>query len=151
MSTIARGNTAEAAVLKALIDAGLHVLVPFGEGLPFDLVAATHEGKLLRMQVKSGRVHDGCIMFNACSTDHGQGRQDYRGRADFIAAYVAALDRVYVVAVDEAPSYVCSLRLRPPRNNQTRRVRLAEDYALESWAEAINATIVAPRSLAPAC
>jgi hypothetical protein len=138
MSTIARGNAAEAAVLKALIDAGMHALIPFGGGVAFDLLAATEDAALYRLQVKSGRLRNGCVLFNTCATDHGSGRQDYRGRADFIAVYVAELDRVFVVPVDECPSYLCSLRVRGTRNNQRRRVRLAEDYALESWAAAVR-------------
>jgi len=39
VSTLVRGNAAEAAVLHALIEAGIPVLVPFGDGLPFDLEA----------------------------------------------------------------------------------------------------------------
>lgn len=135
MSTLIRGNAAEAAVLKALIDAGMHVLVPFGGGLAFDLVAATDAAVLYRLQVKSGRLRNGCVLFNTCSTDHGSGRRDYRGRADFIAVHVPELDRVFVVPVEDCPSYVCSLRVRRPRNNQRRGVRLADDYALEAWAD----------------
>ena len=48
------------------------------------------------------------------------------------------LDRVFVVPVDDCPSYACSLRVRSTRNNQRRGVRLAEDYALESWAAAVR-------------
>jgi hypothetical protein len=143
MSTIVRGNAAEAAVLSALVEAGLHVLVPFGGGLPFDLAVATDAGSLLRVQVKSGRVRDGCVQFNSCGTDHGRGRQDYRGRADVIAVHVASLRRVFVVPVSECPSYVGALRLRPPRNSQKRRIRLAEDYSIESWAEGVVAAPVA--------
>ena len=143
MRTIARGNAAEAAVLKALIDAGLHAFVPFGGGLPVDLIASTDDAELYRLQVKSGRLRNGCVMFNTCSTDHGSGRQDYRGRADFIAAYVAELDRVFVVPVNDCPSYACSLRVRSTRNNQRRRVRFADDYALESWAAAVRQSATA--------
>ena len=119
--------------MKALIDAGVHAFVPFGGGLPFDLIAVVDDGRLFRLQVKSGRLRNGCVVFNTCSTDHGRGRQDYRGRADFIAVHVAAADDVFVVPVDGCPSYVGALRLEAPRNNQRRRVRLAEDYAFESW------------------
>ena len=41
MDTIRRGNAAEAAVLNALIRADLFVLVPFGEGCPYDLLVDT--------------------------------------------------------------------------------------------------------------
>jgi hypothetical protein len=143
MDTIARGKTAEGAVLHALHRVGLHVLLPFGGGLAFDLAALTDDGRMLRLQVKSGRVRDGCVLFNSCSTDHGNGRQDYRGKADAIAVYVASLERVFVVPVGECPSYVGSLRLRAPRNSQKRRIRLAENYSIESWARSLGVAAAA--------
>jgi hypothetical protein len=90
---------------------------------------------MVRVQVKSGRVRDGCVVFNSASTDDGRGRLDYRGRADVVAIHVAWLDRVFVVPVDECPSFVGSLRLRPTRNNQRKRIRNAKDYVLEAWLE----------------
>jgi PD-(D/E)XK endonuclease len=111
------------------------VLVPFGSGQPFDLAAVMPGGDILRVQVKSGRVRNGCVMFNTASTDHGRGRLDYRGRADVLAVHVASISRVFMVPVDECPGYVCALRLDPPRNNQRRGVRLAEDYAFGRWLE----------------
>ena len=136
MTTIAQGNAAEAAVLQALTGAGFHVLVPFGEGLPFDLVAVLADGSMSRVQVKSGRVRAACVEFNASSTDHGRGQQPYRGRADLIAVYVASSAQVFMVPVDECALYRGYLRLEPPRNNQRRGVRMAEDYTFAAWAKA---------------
>lgn len=48
-------------MLKALIDAGIEVFLPFGDGSPLDLVAAPPDGSVFRVQVKSGRVRKGCI------------------------------------------------------------------------------------------
>jgi hypothetical protein len=141
--TIAQGNAAEAAVLHALTAVGIHVLVPFGGGLPFDLAAVAPDGRVLRLQVKSGRVRKGCIEFKASSTDHGRGQLHYRGRADVIAVYAVALARVFVVPVDDCPVFAGSLRLDAPRNNQRRRVRFAEDYSLEAWVESLGSAIAA--------
>jgi hypothetical protein len=138
VGTITQGNAAEAAVLHALVDAGLGALVPFGGGLPFDLAAVRADGQIVRLQVKSGRVRSGCVLFNSCSTDHGRGRIDYRGRADLLAVHVSALSRVFVVPVEECPRYVGILRLTEPRNNQRQGIRFAEDYAFEDWADTVG-------------
>lgn len=74
--------------LAGLVAAGLDVFVAFGEGTPFDLLAVLPDGSIVRVQVKSGRVRGESFVFNTCSTDHGRGRHDYRGRADVIAAHV---------------------------------------------------------------
>jgi hypothetical protein len=143
VNTIARGNAAEAAVLQAFTAVGVNVLIPFGEGLSFDLGAMMPGGTILRVQVKSGRVRNGCVEFNAASTDHGRGRVDYRGRADVLAVHVASLSRVFMVPVDDCPVYTGFLRLDAPRNNQRRGVRLAERYAFERWLESHISPLVA--------
>ena len=139
MNTILQGNTAEAAVLHALTAAGFHVLVPFGGGLPFDLATAVPGGELVRIQVKAGRIRNGCVEFNSASTDHGRGQQHYRGRADLIAVYVPRLNQVFMLPVDDCPTSRGVLRIEPARNNQRRRIRRAEDYSLEVWAASVLA------------
>jgi len=132
MESIRRGNCAEAAVLGGLVDAGLQVFVPFGGGAAFDLLAVVPDGSVVRIQVKSGRVRSECVVFNTCSTDHGRGRQPYRGRADVVAAHVPGRG-VFVVAADDCPSFLATLRLTRARNNQQVGIRMAADHTLERW------------------
>lgn len=143
MSTVAQGNAAEAAVLQALTSAGIHALLPFGDGLPFDLGAVSPDGRVVRVQVKSGRVRKGCVEFNSSSTDHGRGQLHYRGRADVIAVHVRELGRVFIVPVEECPTSRGYLRLNAARNNQRRRVRLAADYSFEKWVASLGRTLAA--------
>jgi hypothetical protein len=134
VDTIHRGNAAEAGVLYKLTTAGIHVLVPFGGGLAFDLVAVVPPaGELLRIQVKSGRVRRGTVRFNAYSTDHGFGQRTYEGRADVIAVYVRELDEVFIVPVEDCPRSEGCLRLDAAKNNQRRRIRLAAHYSVDRW------------------
>jgi hypothetical protein len=137
VSTIRRGNAAEAAVLNALIRADLMVLVPFGDGAAYDLVVDTVTA-LVKIQVKCGRVRNDCVEFNTCSTDHGRGRMSYVGRADVFGVHAPQLDRVFIVPVDGCARYRGHLRLTPTRNNQLRGVRFASDYAVESWAASLT-------------
>jgi PD-(D/E)XK endonuclease len=81
----ARGNAAEAAILAAFIKHDYFVLVPFGDGQPYDLVVDVG-GPLLRVQCKRAWGDRGCLAFNTHSTDHGKGRQSYAGRADISAS-----------------------------------------------------------------
>jgi PD-(D/E)XK endonuclease len=138
VQTIQRGNAAEAAVLAALARADILVLIPFGDGAAFDLAAVVPpDGEVIRIQVKSGRIRNGCVEFNACSTDHGSGRQTYVGRADVIAVHVDDPAALFVVPVEACPTSKGYLRLEEPRNNQRRRVRLAADYEFERWVRAL--------------
>lgn len=130
-----RGDVTEAAILTAFVRLDVAVLLPWRADLPYDLVVTADHQTFLRVQCKSGRERGGCVLFNSAGTDHGRGRQHYRGRADLLAVWCPTLDEVYVVPVDEAAGFVTSLRVRPSRNNQTRGIRHAADYTVERWAE----------------
>ena len=117
-------------------------MLPFGGGCPFDLVVASDDGILIRVQVKTGWSEGGCVAFNTHSTDHGRGPGSYRGKADLFGVYFAALDQVYLVAVDAVGTSECRLRIEEPKNNQRRRVNMAENFRIESWSdEDILATV----------
>jgi hypothetical protein len=138
VKTIHRGNAAEAAVLAALARADIPVLLPFGGGLAFDLAAVIPpDERIIRIQVKSGRVRNGCVEFNSCSTDHGSGRQVYVGKAEVIAVHVHESERLFVVPVESCPTSKGYLRLDPPKNQQRRRIRLAADYEFDRWVRAL--------------
>lgn len=131
MSTAIKGNATEAAILEAFASRGFGVLIPFGDGEPFDLVVHLGSGEFLRVQCKTARLLDGCVVFNGRSTDHGRGRRTYDGLADVFGAYLPANDMVYLVPVGSR--FTPRLRLAPARNNQRRGVRFAADYELSRW------------------
>lgn len=133
MDTRTAGDVAEAAVLHALTAAGLVVLTPFGRFGPYDLVVETAPGTFVRVQVKSGRIRNGCVEFNCCGTDHGRGVGSYAGRADVFAVHVHATGEQFVVPVAQARATRMYLRLTPPANNQVRGVRFARDHRLQDW------------------
>jgi hypothetical protein len=132
MGTAGRGNAAEAAVLAALVRRGHEVLVPFGDGHPYDL-AVDLGPAVLRVQCKRAWPRRGCIVFNVRSTDHGRGPRSYRGRADIFAIYFPPTDGVYLVPIDAVAEFEGRLRLEPARNNQKKRTRPAADFALDQW------------------
>jgi hypothetical protein len=129
-----RGAIAEAAVRLALLEEGLRVLQPVGDDHPYDLVVHAPDGRFVRVQVKHGRVRRGCVVSNACSTDHGHGRKSYAGRADVLAIYAPELRRTFIVPVEAAPRYAVSLRVTPARNGQQVGVRYADACSVERWA-----------------
>jgi hypothetical protein len=131
MSTAVKGSTTEAAVLKEFAARGFGVFVPFGDGEPLDLVVHLGSGDFLRVQCKTARLTDGCVVFNGRSTDHGRGRLTYRGLADVFGAYLQATDTVYLVPVES--HFAPRLRLTPTRNNQKRGIRFAADFEIDAW------------------
>ena len=132
MVSATRGNAAEAAILAALVRQGYLVLLPFGDGQPYDLVVDLG-GPLLRVQCKRGWRNGGCIAFNTHSTDHGRGRRSYVGRTDVFGVYFPPENAVYLIPISAIPAHGGRLRLEPTRNNQRKRIRMAADYEIDRW------------------
>ena len=131
MASAGSGNAGEAAVLNAFVARGFDVLVPFGEGHPYDLVI-TVERAYLRVQCKTAWLSGGCLIWNAHSTDHGRGPMSYVGRADIFGVYLPDDRSVYLVPIT-AVGIEGRLRLVPTKNNQRRRVRFAADFEIDRW------------------
>ena len=133
----ASGDIAEGAVASELLGNGCVVLFPFGQDQAYDLVVDRGGAGFVRIQVKTGWERNGCVRFNSSSTDHGHGHRDYHGRADYFGVYLPTRCQVYVVPVPMAANRRTYLRLTPTANNQARRTRLAEDFVLERYLDAL--------------
>jgi hypothetical protein len=126
------GHRAEAAALSELVRRGYRVLVPFGVNQRYDLVLDC-DGRFLRAQCKSGRLRAGAIQFKTTSVQSntaGSSMRGYAGEVDLFIVYCAENHRVYVIPADEVPDSQMHLRIDPPRNRQSKRVRWAKDYEL---------------------
>ncbi len=127
-NTSNRGNKSEAKVLLALIEQGYIVSQPFGSGHGYDLVV--DDGQLLlRVQVKTAHLRNGCIVFNAYSMPgNGSAQRGYEGRADLFAAYCPNTNSVYLVPVRSVGANKVYLRVDPPANNQELGILWARNY-----------------------
>ena len=134
MISAKRGNEAEAMVLAGLVRRDFEVLLPFGDGHPYDLLVDLGDC-FLRVQCKRGWPKGGCVVFNCRSTDHGRGPQSYIGLADIFGVYFPPADAVYLVPLDGVAESEGRLRLVPARNNQRRKIRLAEQFEIDRWTE----------------
>lgn len=133
MRSSARGNETEAVVLSALVRRGYEVLVPFGEGQPYDLVVHLIGPEFLRVQCKTAWPSRGCLIFNCRSTDHGRGPQSYLGLADIFAVYFPPNQTVYLIPIEGVAAFEGRLRLEPTRNNQRRGIRFAAEFEIDRW------------------
>ncbi len=127
------GNAGEAKVLAALVERGFDVLVPFGEGQPYDLVVHLGAAEFLRVQCKTAWLRQGCVVFNSHSTDHGRGAQSYAGLADIFGVYYPPTESVYLVPIESVARFEGRLRVTPTRNNQEQGVRHAVDFEIDRW------------------
>jgi PD-(D/E)XK nuclease superfamily protein len=120
-------------VLAGLVRRGYQVLIPFGEGHPYDLAVWLGGPTFLRIQCKTAWPVGGCLVFNCRSTDHGRGPRSYRGLADIFGVYFPPDRTVYLVSIDGVANFEGRLRLEPTRNNQRRGIRFAADFEIDRW------------------
>lgn len=127
------GDLSEMFVALHLARAGYLVAKPFGENSRYDLVI--DDGKVLsRVQVKTGRFRNGAVHWNCCST-HGHRRspsfRSYTGQVDFFGVYCPQLESTYLIPIGELSSRrTSSLRVVPPKNCQSRKVRWATNFLI---------------------
>lgn len=130
--TTAIGNVSEAHILLALIEAGYVVAKPFGDGCKYDFVI--DDGRLLqRVQCKTGRLKNGCVVFNAFSVaGNSNGKtQSYLDLADLFAVYCPDNEQVYLMPVAQVGVSKVYLRIEKTQNRQQRRIRWANDHLLK--------------------
>ena len=131
------GDRSTARILACLLDHFEIVSLPFGENQRYDLIA--DDGKRLwKIQCKTGRLRNGVIWFNSCSSSYHHpssrsyefSQHSYYGEADLFGVYCPENQEVYLVPVDEIGKRRGSLRVAATRNSQERRIRWAEPYKL---------------------
>lgn len=133
MNTTTVGNLSMAAVLHKLVAAGKNVSVPFGDGCRYDLVLEK-EDKLLRVQVKTGKLDAGVIRVLVSSPTRktkgkGWGMKDYKGQVDVFAVYCPQNDKVYIVSADNVGKNQIYLRVDQPKKMR-KDIRWAKDCEL---------------------
>lgn len=127
------GDRSEIEVFHALSRAGYGVFVPFiGENHRFDLIA-DDGSRLVKVQVKTGRLRRGAIEFN-CYSSHahrgGPSCRNYIGQVDYFGVYCPQLDAAYLVPIDDLATSRGCLRVESTRNGQGKRIRWAVDYQI---------------------
>lgn len=126
MNTFQLGNLSTAKVVATLTSSGYVVSIPFGDGCDYDLILDDTKS-LKRVQVKTGRIRNGCVV---AYTKSNNGRyyngvsRNYIGKADLFAIYCPDNDKVYLVSVENKS---ISLRIDAPKI-ANKHIRWAKDY-----------------------
>lgn len=129
------GDISEAAIIARFLQLGYIVLTVYGGNQRYDMVIEDADGHFWRIQCKTGRIDEGstAIRFNtAIRNVTGKNKQsrNYRGQCDYFAVYNEALNKVYLVPVDQVGTASAALRLTPQKNNQDKNTLWARDYEL---------------------
>jgi len=129
MNTHERGTASESAVITYLLNKGHAVSIPLGSRR-YDLIVDDELG-LHRVQVKTGRIVDGCVRFNACSVDGtakpAKKRYYTRDEVDMFVVFCPQNGKFYRVFLEDGRTDY-SLRISPAKNGMKKGIRNAVDY-----------------------
>jgi hypothetical protein len=127
-------NKGDLGVAKAhcdLVEKGYVVLFPTTEHAPFDLVA--YDGiKFIRIQVKYRRAVNGSVQIRLESwwadRNGSHGKPIDKSEVDVFCVYCPDTDKCYYFKPENVKTYF-SLRIDAPKNNQSKNINFAEDFA----------------------
>lgn len=130
------GDRTTLAVMWALREINVPFSIPFGENTRYDLVIEEPDGRLARVQCKTGRLRNGAVLFALCSAyGHHRNpkthRRDYRGQVEYFAVYCAETTGIYLIPIQALRGRVsAALRVADPANSQRKFVRFARDFEI---------------------
>jgi len=127
-------NKGDLGVAKAhcdLVEKGYIVLFPTTEHAPFDLVA--YDGiKFIRIQVKYRRAVNGSVQIRLenwwADRNGSHGKPIDKSEIDVFCVYCPDTDMCYYFKPEIAKTYF-SLRIDAPKNNQSKNINFAADFA----------------------
>jgi hypothetical protein len=126
-------NKGDLGAIKAMADMaekGWSVFAGLSEHQAFDF-AAYKDGRFLRVQVKYRTLVRGTLLLDLKATwsdRNGIHKVPIdRSAFDLLCIYCPDTDRCYYVSADELDAFL-SLRVNPCRNNQSKRIRWAQNY-----------------------
>lgn len=138
MNTKDYGNIAESKAIYEFTKLGYNILQPFGDNCRYDLVIEK-DMKFERIQVKyvgsSGDAFD--VYSKSKNVKIVEGYVSHVVRPytkkdiDYMFVYVADIDKSYLLPIEIcSPGGTTKLRLVPPKNGQTKKIRMAIDFEI---------------------
>lgn len=128
-----RGDVSESEVKTRCLKNEISVLEPVTDNEPYDLVIESDS--FIRVQVKTGRIREGCILFQSKSThtnSNGTVNDSYVGDIDLFAVYTPEIDMIHLISIDDIGSSKMRLRVRPPEKSVSMdRINWAKEYEFD--------------------
>ncbi|WP_136716837.1 group I intron-associated PD-(D/E)XK endonuclease [Halorientalis salina] len=134
-----RGQQSEAAVIYELVRRGITVLEPFGDNERYDIVVE-YDSKFFRVQIKTGRVANGCVRFETRSSGtltRKIKKEGYEGQVDLFAVHTPEVERTFIIPISKAPKTSMSLRIEKAEKSSP-NINRAEEYSLNSWISSLR-------------
>lgn len=135
MNTKTKGNIGEAIILSEFVKRGIQVSIPFGDNARYDLIAEFN-GKLNKIQIKycSSLSETGSITCKTSSSkNHTTNKRldTYKNDVDYIAFYIQPWNDSCLIPIEDCLGNTFSLRKEKPKNNQSKKIHLVDDYMFD--------------------
>lgn len=127
-----KGELTEAIVIAEMIRREIPVSKPFGDNERYDILIEDTDGRVLKVQIKTGWLNDGLISFRANSqhtNSQGNVYKPYTGDVDLFLIYSHDLNEIYLIEESEFDSAI-NLRVAEPRQYH-RDMNWAADYEFD--------------------
>jgi hypothetical protein len=136
-----KGNSSEAIVLAAYIQAGFLVSLPFGGGAAYDLLVDSG-ARLIKVQVKTGKLGCGCVMYQA-RRHRGSKYNTFScytaGEVDVFTIWCPANQQLYVVPTADSLTAEVRLRIVDTQNFQEKKIKWAKNYTWDMHVASLRA------------
>lgn len=149
MESHRKGDLTEAVVIAEMKRRDIAVSIPFGDNERYDLAVEAPAGELLRAQVKTAWLDDGCLDLRGY-TQHtnasGNVRKEYVEGIDCVLAYSHDLETLYLLTPDEFRGQTTLRVDAPTQVHET--MNWAEDFEFdERWPPVVTEEITRRNSL----
>lgn len=135
MESHRKGDLTEAIVLAELKRRGVATSFPFGDNERYDAVVEAPNGRLYKLQIKTGWLDDGVVNFHGRSShtnSEGNVYKQYDGDVDYFTVYCHELESLYLVPEDQVGASM-KLRVEPPKRPDPKINRAAAYRFNEMW------------------
>src|SRR5687768_8788854 len=118
-----KGDIGLACVMADLLKHGIQVALPISEHLPFDLIAISETGPMVKVSVKfrelDGRGGVRVRSQSSWADRHGVHMKEHApGDYDAVAIYCPGANQCYYLRASELAKSCTTLRISPAANNQ---------------------------------
>lgn len=121
-------NESELRFASEFIRKGWSVFLPYGEDSSVDLLIYKNK-EFKKVQVKATKPKNGALICSLRSSNNWQVKKYSKEEVDLFAFYDYENKKGYLVPIEELERInLFSLRLKKPKNNQLKRIRMAEKY-----------------------
>jgi len=128
-----KGDIGKLAVMTDLIEKGYSVFDEFGERGMVDIIALDNKGNVKKIQIKARTVYQGSVSVHFESTRSNTKKITHTPYdadiIDIIAIYDIDNKKIAYVSSDVFKKQKCfALRVEKTKNNQTKGVKMFDDY-----------------------